>query len=264
LPKTLPIKPATLPDELVARGRYAIDAEAAAQLLGVPRDHVYSHLKRLVDDGRVFSPVRGLYVPIPPEHRARGAVPVDWFLDAAMRHLGRSYYLGFLSAAARHGAAHQAPQESQVVISKPIADRELGRYRIRFITSSSIDRMDVEQHSTRAGYVSVATRETTAVDLAWRPKDGAGLDNVATILKELGDLDGDRLARLAQVRGRAVARRLGWLLERFRPDVDCHWLRTVAASQLGEPSLLSPRAPRRGSVDRDWGLLINSRVQPDV
>jgi len=248
----------------MAEGRYAATAEELSELTGVAPRSLYGALARLMRDGRLFSPARGLYVPVPPDYRTWGAVPADWFVDAMMRHLKRSYYVAFLSAAALHGAAHQAPQVFQVMTTKPLPDRDFGRVRLRFTASRLVDKMDTERQLTHTGHVVVATRETTAVDLAWRPKAGGGLSNVATVLKELGDLDGDRLARLAQLRGRAVARRLGWLLSRFRVDVDVHWLRTIAEPGAGEATLLSPRGPRRGSVDREWGILVNAPVEPDV
>jgi hypothetical protein len=66
----------------------------------------------------VFSPVRGLYVLIPPQYRHEGTVPADWFLD----DLCWNYYLGYLSAAARHGAAHQAGQVTQTVVDRSVID----------------------------------------------------------------------------------------------------------------------------------------------
>ena len=219
---------------------------------------------RLANAVRLFSPARGFYVVIPPEYRSWAAVPANWFVDDMMRHLDREYYVGFLSAAAFHGASHQAPQVFQVVTTKPLADRDFGRIRLRFITSKLVEQMPTDRGTSHTGYYRVSSREGTAVDLAWRPRHGAGLSNVATILKELGDLDGDQLARLAQLRDRATARRLGWLLNNFRDDIDLHSLRTVAEPEAGEPSLLQPRGTRRGSVDREWGVVVNTTVEPDV
>lgn len=199
---------------------------------------------------------------VPPEYRSWGVVPADWFIDAMMRHLRRSYYVGFLSAAAMHGAAHQAPQTFRVVVSKPLTDRDIRRVRLRFSVSTHVDDMQTEQRAVHTGYVAVATRETAVVDLVWRPRLGGGISNVATVLKGIGELDGDTLARLSLLHGRHTARRLGWLLDRFRPDVDTHWLRVVARSEEGEPTLLVPGA-KRGRLDRTWGIRVNTSVEPD-
>lgn len=258
------IPPSELPETLIAEGRYWATAGELTALMGNTPSAMRQAIARLRHQRRLFSPARGLYVMVPPEYRSLGAVPGEWFIDAMMNHLKRSYYVSFLTAAAMHGAAHQAPQTFQVITAKYLSDRDLGRVLLRFTTSDRVRDMAVDQRTTRTGYFTLATRETTVVDLVWRYRDGGGISNVATVIKEIGELDGDRLARLAPVRDRATARRLGWLLEQYRPDVDPHWLHVVAMPGAGEPVLLSPSAPRRGRIDKRWGVLVNTVVEPDV
>jgi predicted transcriptional regulator of viral defense system len=180
-----------------------------------------------------------------------------------MRHLKRQYYVSFLSAASLHGASHQSPQAFGVVVSKHLDDRDIERIHLRFVASEHVEDMRTEQRTVQTGYLTVATPETTAVDLAWRPALGGGISNVATVLKELGDLNAETLGRLARVRGRATARRLGWLLERFRPDLDSYWLRVIADPDHGTPTWLIP-GKRRGNLDKGWGIRINATLEPDV
>jgi predicted transcriptional regulator of viral defense system len=89
------------------------------------------------------------------------------------------------------------------------------------------------------------------------------MSNIATILADIGPLQGEQLARLAKSRGRGTARRLGWLLERFRPDVDTYWLREVARPQEGSAAVLVPGNPPRGPIDVNWGLWLNGTVTPE-
>jgi predicted transcriptional regulator of viral defense system len=261
---TTRITPTQLPDYLIAQGRYWLTTAEASEFLDRPRRLIYSALADLEDANKLFSPAQGFYVVVPPEYRSWGVVPGDWFIDPMMRHLGRSYYVAFLSAAARHGAAHQAPQTFQVIVDRQVRNRDLGRIRLRFAQSQVVEAMATEAKNSHTGSYNLATRETTAVDLAWRPRDGAGLSNVATVLKEIGDLDSEQLARLSDLRGRSTARRLGWLLESVRPDVDTFWLRKIAQPDDGAPTKLSPSGPFRGRVDRSWGIKVNSPVEPDV
>lgn len=257
------IRAAGLPEALIAEGRYWATTKELAALTGSTPGATHQAIARLRRQGRLFSPARGFYVMVPPEYRSWRVVPGEWFIDAMMKYLGRDYYVGFLTAAAMHGAAHQSPQTFQVVTTKYLPDRDLGRVHLRFTTSERVKEMAVEQRVTQTGYFTLATRETTVVDLVWHVRAGGGISNVATVLKEIGQLNGDGLARLAPVRDRATARRLGWLLEAYRPDVDPHWLSVVAAPKLGEPVLLSPSAPRRGRVDDRWGVVVNTVVEPD-
>lgn len=259
------IKPSEVCDSLIADGRYWASSQELAELTGQEGAVLYTSLARLIRQRRMFSPARGFYVVVPAEYRNWGVVPADWFIDAMMNHLQRSYYVGFLNSAAMHGAAHHAPQVFRTVVSSHLEDREIGRIRLGFTTSSEVSVMTVEQRTVHTGYLTVATRETTAVDLAWRPELGGGLSNVATVLKEIGELDGPQLAKMAEHRGRSTARRLGWLLEHLGrdDDIDLHWLRLVARPNEGEPTWLQPQ-PRRGALNRSWGVHVNAEIEPDV
>lgn len=257
------ISPSALPDHLMAEGRYWLTTEEAARLLGKDRRGTYPRLAELEGAGKLFSPAKGLYVVVPPEYRSWGVVPADWFIDPMMRHLRRSYYVAFLSAAARHGASHHAPQTFQVVVDRHLRDRDLGRVRLRFTASGNVESMSQGQMASHTGVYLVGSCETTAVDLAWRPYQGGGVSNVATVMRELGQLHGERLARLATIRGRSTARRLGWLLENFRSDVDTFWLRQVAQPAEGSPAVLVPGNRPRGRLDPTWGLRLNGPVEPD-
>lgn len=258
------VLPSELPEVLISQGKYWATAEELRTLYGVSQTTLGELLSRHRAQGRVFSPARGFYVMVPPEYRKLGAPPGEWFIDPMMSHLQRSYYVSFLTAAAMHGAAHQAPQVFQVITAKYLPDRDFGRTRLRFTTSRHVTDMGYERKITHTGYFLLATRETAIVDLAWHQRDGGGISNVATVLKEIGELDGDKLARLVPTRGRSTARRLGWLLERYRPDVDTHWLHLVAAPEAGEPAYLSPSSPKRGQMDKRWGLHVNAQVEPDL
>lgn len=257
------IKPSALPDHLIGEGRYWIAIEEAEQLLGKERATLYPRLAELEHARKLFSPTQGLYVVVPPEYRSWGVVPADWFIDPMMRRLDRSYYVAFLSAAARHGAAHQAPQEFQVVVDRQVADRRIARVRLHFVKSGGIAAAECVEMSSHTGPYRVAGREMTLVDLAWKPREGGGMSNVATVVKDIGELDPERLARLATTRGRSTARRLGWLLEAFRADVDPFWLKQVARPVEGAPVPLVPGNRPRGPVDSKWGVRINGVVEPD-
>jgi predicted transcriptional regulator of viral defense system len=92
-----------------------------------------------------------------------------------------------------------------------------------------------------------------------------GISNVATILDEIGEIDGSALATLAARHGRTLARCTGWMVDRYYGSCeDLGPLRLAARLDLGEPVLLSPSGPRRGRADRAWGIRINTVVEPDL
>ncbi len=253
-----------LPDLLISQGRYAASLEEIRALTGGSYAAVTSGLGRLRRQRRVFSPTRGLYVVVPPEYRSWGVVPADWFIDDLMGHLGRQYYVALLSAAAYHGAAHQAPQVFQTMVDGRVLDRAIGRVRLRFYVSAHVGGTPTQPVVTHTGSVPVSTREATVVDLVREPSASGGISNVATILREIGELDGAVLAMLAARHGRALARRTGWLVEHYGTCQDLGPLRLVAILDLGEPALLSPSGPRRGPTDSAWRVRVNAVVEPDL
>lgn len=258
-------RPKDLSDALLSEGRFGFSLEEAQRRLGLSERSARKAVERLVGAGRVFWAGRGLYVAIPPQFRSWGAIPASYFVDDLMCSLDRSYYVALLSAAEIHGASHHAPQEFQVMTDRPLRSRDFGRVRLRFITGAHVVEVDPLRQNTPSGTMLVSDRELTAVDLVAFPQQAGGLANVATILIELGPLDGGMLAHYAAMRRRAIARRLGWLLDGFAHDAaDLRALQAVALPRHGDATLLSAGARRVGSVDRAWGVRVNAQIEPDV
>ena len=253
-----------LPDLLIARGRYSASLEEIRQLTDSSYPAAISGLQRLRKQRRVFSPARGLYVVIPPQYRSWGVVPAEWFIDDLMAHLGRRYYVALLSAAAYHGASHQAPQAFQVVADGRVLDRTIERVRLLFYASDRAADTPTRAVTVHTGSIPVSTREATVVDLVREPRASGGINNVATIIKAIGQLDGSALAVVASRYGRAIARRTGWLVSHYGQCEDLEPLRLAARLNLGEPALLSPAGPKRGRTDRQWQVRMNVAVEADL
>jgi len=259
----VPIQAAELPDALLARGRYSAASAELRELTGLADDAFDQAMYRLRRAGKLVSPAKGFWVVVPAEYRSLGGPPPEWYVDGMLRHLDRGYYVSLLTAAAVHGARHQAAMSFQVVVDRHLPPRRVGRARFEFVTDAHIAQMEVVSSPTHTGGYQLATRETTVIDLVWQPRRSGGLGNVLTVLAEIGELDSERIATLASVRSTAVARRLGWLLERARPEVDLAPLLQVAHAVSSEPTSLSAGAPRRGIVDRTWLVRVNANVEAD-
>jgi predicted transcriptional regulator of viral defense system len=104
-----------LVDAHQARGRYVLTREEALRALGISDEALKKAVQRLVAKRRRVVPRRGFYVIVPVEYRDADAPPPSWFTDELMKFHGQPYYVGILSAAALHGAAHQQPQEFQII-----------------------------------------------------------------------------------------------------------------------------------------------------
>lgn len=259
------LQPRDLADHFLAQGRYAFTLLEAAAELGTTPSATRKALARLQQRKELFSPTKGLYVAIPPEYRNWGVLPGDWFIEEMMRHLDRPYYIALLSAARIHGASHQAPQIFQVMTAgAPLRDRDLARVRLRFYTSTHVAEDKTEQITVPTGYATVSAKETTVVDLLTHYRAAGGYGNVATIVTEIGELNGAELARVASRRGRAAARRTGWFVERFGKADELEALRQAARLDVGEPTPLDPAGPKRGTTDRAWQVRLNTEVEPDL
>lgn len=259
------IKPDRLPDGLLSEGISSFDTAEAARRTGLTRDRVHGALKRLADAGEIFSAARGFYVIIPPEYRAWGAVPASWFVDPMMGHLGRSYYVGLLSAAEVFGAAHQRPQVFQVVVDKYLPGRAFGRVRMQFIINKRVSQLATTSVNSPTGTMQVSTPEVTSLDLASRPLDSGGLSNVATVLIELyeeREVVEPGLIDAALRYPSASVRRAGYLIEHFA-DVRLDALRDFAEPDGHEPAPLEASGARRGHIDQRWNLRLNTEIEPD-
>lgn len=250
-------------DQLLAEGKSTFTVAEIEDRTGASSNAIHAALKYATDRRRLFSPARGLYVIVPAEHRPTGVIPATHFIDPMMKHLGADYYVGFAAAAQWWGAAHQAPQIFDVVTSRHVLDRDIDRVRLRFHTATRIDAEDVQRVAGPRTMVNIASPNLTAVDLVARPKLAGGLSNVATILAELPDLDGERLAALVARRSRSAARRLGWVLELVQGDLDLENVRALADPGHGQPTLIATNGSRQGVRDARWGVLVNTTVEAD-
>jgi predicted transcriptional regulator of viral defense system len=258
------LAPRQLPAHLLKQGRYSFTLAEARELLGLTEPSAIAALSRLKKGGHLFSPAQGFYVLVPAEYQSWGVLPADWFVDAMFEYLQQPYYAAFLTAAASHGASHHAPQVFQLMTPARLKPRDIGRVRLRFYRSRHFTRAETIELTVPTGSLTVATKETTVVDLVANPRQGGGYDNVATIVREIGALDGAALARIASPRGLAVVRRVGWLVESFGEVDELEALRQAARLDQGEASPLDPGRGRSGNVEKRWSLRVNRRVEPEL
>src|ERR1017187_9916049 len=218
--KTAAVRPKDLSgfvDQLQASGRYAFRREEARSALGISEIALRSSARRLAAKGRICAPRRGFYVIVPVEYSQPGAPPPSWFIDDLMKFHRHPFYVGLLSAAALHGAAHQQPQVFQVVTDTTLRPITVGRSRVRFFLKWRLSKTPTTEVKTETGSMRVSTPEATALDLVRYVESAGQLGNVATVLSELSErIDPGRLVVAARTEVElSVVQRLGFLLERF-------------------------------------------------
>ncbi|MBU4201388.1 MAG: type IV toxin-antitoxin system AbiEi family antitoxin [Verrucomicrobia bacterium] len=254
-------------EALPSQGRYSFTRNEAMNVFGLNRKAFNRSAGRLSARKKIARIHGKFYVVVPLEHAAVGVVPADWFIVKLMEHLGRPFYVGALSAAEYHGAAHQRPQRYQVVTDRPLRDIACRGVGVRFFVKKNLRGTPVQRFKGVTGYIPVSTPEATAIDLIRYSRRVGGLDQVLTVLQELGEvLNPVKLVAAAKLDGNvAYAQRLGWLLEKsaFAAKVVrlAHWV----SGRKPLPAKLEPSVPLRGSVrDKRWNLWINSEVEGDL
>ena len=214
----------------------------------------------------VASPYRGFHVVIPPEHQRVGCLPAEQFVPQLMERLGIPYYAGLLTTARYHGAAHQQPQVFQVVVAKNRPPIECGLVHITFVARHNAAAMPTATVNTPRGLLKISTPEATAYDLVGYPDHGGGLDNVATVLSELGEkLDPARLTEIAELSPIPWSQRLGYILDLVEHETPGERLASFVASRATEtaPLLLGAETSSARRDDR-WKLWINADLEPDL
>lgn len=255
-------------EDLQSKGRYWFTKSEAMKALGVETAPFHKATHRLIQQTKMMRVRNGFYVIIPAEYRNSNGLPPTHYIDALMKFMKQPYYVGVLSASALHGAAHQSPQELQVVTSKPIPMIESGATRIRFITKKDLERTPVQQMKTPTGFIQVSTPEATVFDLLRYVRVAGHLDNVTTAIVELIEtIDPIKLVKAASnERDFSYVQRLGYLAERFSSNKNV----AKALHQLLEkkrPGFIFLRPDdRKGVTEKNekWSVFVNTEVEPDL
>jgi predicted transcriptional regulator of viral defense system len=252
-------------EQLQAHGRYTFTRGEAESDTRRSADLVKAALRRQKTRGRVASPRRGFYVIVPPEYRATGAPPASWFIDDLMHYLGQPYYVGILSAAAIHGAAHQRPMVFQVVTDRPTRDARIGNVHLEFSMSRKVASTPAREIQTETGTMRVSTPEATAFDLVRYPAAAGHLSNVTTVLMELAErIDTTALAAAADTMRVPDIQRLGYLLEAVDQVELAATLLAILPPRRPRTVKLDPAGPNTATIDRRWRLRPNVDLELDL
>ena len=253
-------------NQLQSSGRYTFTRKEVS----LPGDHtdigIEASLRRLIKKGRLVRPRRGFMVIIPLEHRATGSPPASWFIHDLMKYLNQPYYVGLLTAARLHGAAHQQPMVFQVITDRPTRQINVGKIRIELHMNERIDLIPVIKKQPETGYIRVSTMEATAYDMVRYPATAGPLSNVATVLNKLGEeMDCEALVACAATVRLPDVQRLGFILDQIGAVSLADPLATWLSHHPHRKVLLRPRGPRKTvELDQRWKVLPNERIEVDL
>lgn len=253
--------------EIRSRGRYAFTWEEISDKFDLSDKALNQNLYRLKSKNKVAQIRKGFYAIITPEYMRQGMLPPSLFIDDMMKSLKRRYYVGTISAAALHGAAHQQPMEYFVVTERPalraIKNKKL---KINFYVKKEWSDEDVDQKKTDAGYINVSSPELTALDLLYY-LDSIGLNRAFTLLQELSaEMKVTTLAKVAKRYPQTVAiQRLGYLLDKeLHHPKFAEPLLKVLNDRKYFPVSLSLSKNNGGEMDSQWKVIKNTTLESDL
>ncbi len=249
-------------EKLQEQGKRVFSTDEAQTILGSNRSNTVVILSRLQQQKRILSLTRGLYALWPPSERKWGLHPLP-IIDTFMRFKKMSYYVGLLSAADYHGAAHQKPQILQVMVPKQLHLRKLVHLGISLHVKKDFPQLGIEKATIPSGYVFYSCPEMTALDILTYQSESGGIHNVCTVIKDLiPSFERNRFIEvLKHYPINAAIQRLGYLMEIFNADKK---LMRAIQSSLKKISLvpvaLTPAYPKKGSLKLGWQVVENTKV----
>lgn len=203
-------------DHLRSKGRYTFTRDDVISEFNLSDEAYQKVIQRLSDIDRISRLRQNFYLIIPPEHASRRTLPLGYFIHDLMTFLERDYYVGLLTAAMYHGAAHQQPQTQFVVTEppylRPIKNRQQS---IAFCLKKRWETGFINQQKTDAGYINISSPALTALDLVFYSDRIGGINRVATVMAELiFVLEKESLAKTADDFPQTTTiQRLGYLME---------------------------------------------------
>lgn len=175
---------------------------------------IKTELSRLVKKGYICSVYRGFYVVVPVHYQLKGIVPPTYYIEKLMQYVGKPYYLSLLSAAAMHGASHQAVMVTQVITTAPRIKISSKNPYLNWNYRKAIPKDLLLTKNGEMGKVRYSNPELTAIDLVQFADHVGGYQRAATVLAELVDaVDMTKMTCVVPYTTIATLQRLGYLLE---------------------------------------------------
>ena len=259
-------------EQLEAKGKCTFTLNDAQKALNKSRSAIILSIEHLRQQGKIASPARGFYVIVFPKYRVYSCLPPEYFIPYLMEFWQEPYYVCLVTAASYHGAAHQQPQTFQVMVNRYKKSIVCGKVKIDFIVNKNMEKYPTQYITTQYSRLTIATPETTAMDLMNYPQQSGGLNRIVTILDELREsLREKELSTLIEMDlHHHWKQRLGYLLEK----IDAQNLADVVFDHLQklkrlnyiplEPTLHENVVAQQYRKNKKWKIIENADFEGDL
>jgi predicted transcriptional regulator of viral defense system len=245
------------------QGRSVVEASDILDLLG-SETSARKVIRNLLRKGWLSRIVGGRYMLLPPEHGPEN-LGENNILALAASAVEPSY-IGWWSAAARHGFTTQKPMTTFVATLKQVPARTIEGSDVRFIKLTPRKFFGHETYNVYGRSVAISTPAKTLVDCLDRPDLAGGPSELARIVHSaLLKTDAQEvLAAALAMKSKALLQRLGYLSDlvgRPLPEDVREKLRGAIPrsyrSHFGRPER------REGDIGYvpEWGLFVNAKQE---
>lgn len=246
---------------LIRAGRAVATPAVLADALSITASRAARLLFQLKVKGAARQIGKGKYAILPPETLtgSRQAVQDSFVVAAQLAALWKQEYaVAYASAAYLHGLLDQIPQVAQVAVTSRRQPVKLSETQlIRFVTVLPSRFFGITQLRYGGTALNLTDLEKTVVDCLDRLDLAGGLDQAAQVLKASAEKVEPRklLTYARRLKNNTLLQRLGYILDKTRllPAVG----NALLPLKHPVPSLLDPRAPRRGRLHPKWQLIEN-------
>lgn len=216
--------------------------------------------------GIVIRLMRGIYlVPLKIPAGGKLAVSEYYILSRLMGVLKGRYQISGPNAFRFYGFDDQIPNKVYVYNNRICGERRIGNIEFVFIKTTDDRLGGLNKFKTADGSMATfASRGRALVDAVY---DWSRFNTLPRAYRWIaGDVKKDRraadelMAMVGRFGNRGTVRRIGYLLETL--GVKGPALKRLRGKRGSTKSLISwiPGRPSKGSVNKDWGLIINGEI----
>ena len=236
--------------EKLAKKKNTFTFDELVDISKIRKDVLWVILSRLEKKGWIERIEKGKYMII-PLGAEKGKYTLNEFVIGSM--LVKPYAVAYWSALHYYGLTEQIPNTVfiQTTARKKKQDIEIFGVRYRVVRVKDTKFFGIRKEWIEETQINTTDREKTIIDCLDKPQYCGGVVEVAKALKN-ENLNKEKLLEYAQqIANSGVMRRLGYLCDFLKIDINISPLKT--RNYL----LLDPTMPHRGPRNSKWRLIIN-------
>lgn len=241
---------------LSEEGHDIFTTQMAAKVLGQPSFDVRKRLHHLVQRRWLQRLEKGKYLIVPLSAGMEGHHTENELIIAS--HLVSPYYISYWTALSYYGYTDQPSRTIYIATTKQKRPITINGLIYRFVQLQIHKFFGQAQVWIGEKRVNMVEKEKAIVDALDHPELSGGIIQVVKGLwRGRDELDLNKLVDDAlRMSNRAIAKRLGYLLQRLRLGTEQHFAKLEKKLSAGY-AVLDPLSPRQGRHDTKWLVIAN-------